>query len=1568
MTAQTQKHWLLPLLQALATLVLGAGLGAMLLFEPPIGRLDGVLIARDSGRPVANAQVSLTGPAYRSARSDDQGRFSFLDLPTGLYRVEATSPGHLLPPDSPHSLVQVTEGTLSRARQATFAYLEMDRRPSYVSLVQHEDVLYPDEPLQFAVRGLTLHPSYHLDVYRVVEWKEIREYEALQYPKALAKAVSLGNLVLLSSRDITPEKIDSEGVFYDRVFLDLLPVGRYFLAVTGETGSYSAGAIAVSRLALIVKSDGDQAVAHLCDLRTGQPISGAQVIARDLTATTDADGFARFNLGRHYNEVLTFTAKAREDVVSVSTQYYWAREPYRLYAFTDRPIYRPGDHVFFKGVLRKQNGLTYQLPGRLPVKFTVTDPQGIQIHKAEFTTNEQGSFAGSFDLPKQTRAGIYSMTSTINGFTDTTFLNVASYLKPEIQLTARPDKPEYVRGQLAAVDVQAAYYFGAPAAGLRLHWVLTRDPYYPPSDELPYEFEGEYESSGGELVSEGDGTTDDSGRLHLTLPSRLPSGQTAEEESPYYDYQFTVNIWSVGEAGGAAETSARYLVTRGRFYLTASPDQYVLRVGKAAGLKLDARDFKGEPVADQEIKLSLLSETTDARGRVKRNTLRTWTVRTGGDGLARTTVTPPKQGEFILEALARDAENYAIALRQYLWAAGDEPWYFTPGQAEITIVSDRKQYGPTDRVKLLVTSQQEGPAVFTLEGDHLYETRAVNLRRGANMIEFDLRPEYLPNVFVWVGQVHAKSLYQAEKEILISRQTRRLTVEVTPARRDYRPGETAACRVQIKDPDGRPAQAEVSIGVVDEAIYALAPDNTQDPADYFFGPRWNRVQTSYSHLAHYYGGGDKAPANVEVRRKFVDTAFWSPQVMTDEQGRAEVTFKLPDNLTSWRVTARAVSADTRGGQARANFEVNKPLMVRLDLPRFATQGDRFRVSAYVHNETDQSQRVALSSWARGLDLEAPRETLTVAPHKVVRRDWWATVTASDKAVIGASGVSGELQDALELTLPVNPFTRTQFDAWSGRTDAEATLLLPLRDDAALDRTRLTVAIAPSVASSLFSSLDYLVAYPYGCVEQTTSAFLPDLYVLQLLQARGLADSPIARRIPRMITEGLLRLAGLQREEGGWGWGRWGELDIWMTSYALLAIQEARAPGNGSAVGYPIAPTDLPLNALENALRIDRNEYPDDLAFTAYVLARYKSELAVPTLIRAERHPKLSGRGRALCALAYFELGNTVEANRLLSDIWRTAKSEGKLLYWTGLQDAESRWWDGGANVEATAWSLEAALRADPADPRAAAIANWLLQQRRGDHWVSTRDTAIALSALVDYLRRLDEPNPSYTAVVTLNGKEILRQSFTPDPATWREVTVEVPASALSRGANKLIFARGDGDGRIYYRADLRQQVRIREGEKTARGETFQMNREYFKLARGKSGSGFSAGDTLAYGPAAKPGDSFTEGERVLVRLTINSTQRLRYALIEDYFPAGLEPSARGDVGFYDWRSWWVDNDVRDDKVTFYLDWLPVGKYTIDYVVTARTPGRFSALPPIGFAMYQPTVNAVGDLSRVEVKP
>ena len=187
-------------------------------------------------------------------------------------------------------------------------------------------------------------------------------------------------------------------------------------------------------------------------------------------------------------------------------------------------------------------------------------------------------------------------------------------------------------------------------------------------------------------------------------------------------------------------------------------------------------------------------------------------------------------------------------------------------------------------MRLLVTAPDDGPAFLSLEGRRLFDYRLISLHRGANLIELDLKPEYVPSVYVWIGQVSDMRLHQAEHEVKISRAGQELTVTVQPGQPEYRPGTQASCDVQVTDSRGRPAQAEVAVGVVDEGIYALAPDNVEDPAKFFYDHSYNLVSTSFAPESSYLGGSDKAPTNIEVRRRFEDTAFWAPQVLTDARG------------------------------------------------------------------------------------------------------------------------------------------------------------------------------------------------------------------------------------------------------------------------------------------------------------------------------------------------------------------------------------------------------------------------------------------------------------------------------------------------------------------------------------------------------------------------------------------------------------------------------------------------------------------------------------------------------------
>ena len=248
-------------------------------------------LAAGSGAPLA-AEVSLSsGVGSRPHREERcAGLLLLRGLSVGFYRLDAISPGHQIEKFP----VTVTEG---RTAEVT---VEAPRRPSWVQIVLHHDLIYPGEAVSIAVRGLTLQPAYHLDVYRThftptlrkgrIQWARIAQEDAEAYAKALAAALGTGEATLYSSADYRPQHLDAEGSYYDRLNLGRLPTGQYLVVATGESGSRSAASVTVSRLALLVKSDAQQSVYFVSDLKSGQPLAGATVTQAGRSVETERAG------------------------------------------------------------------------------------------------------------------------------------------------------------------------------------------------------------------------------------------------------------------------------------------------------------------------------------------------------------------------------------------------------------------------------------------------------------------------------------------------------------------------------------------------------------------------------------------------------------------------------------------------------------------------------------------------------------------------------------------------------------------------------------------------------------------------------------------------------------------------------------------------------------------------------------------------------------------------------------------------------------------------------------------------------------------------------------------------------------------------------------------------------------------------------------------------------------------------------------------------------------------------------------------------------------------------------
>jgi uncharacterized protein YfaS (alpha-2-macroglobulin family) len=298
-----------------------------------------------------------------------------------------------------------------------------------------------------------------------------------------------------------------------------------------------------------------------------------------------------------------------------------------------------------------------------------------------------------------------------------------------------------------------------------------------------------------------------------------------------------------------------------------------------------------------------------------------------------------------------------------------------------------------------------------------------------------------------------------------------------------------------------------------------------------------------------------------------------------------------------------------------------------------------------------------------------------------------------------------------------------------------------------------------------------------------------------------------------------------------------------------------------------------------------------------------------------------------------------------------------LLYWPGTgQD----WWDNG-NIEITSWVFRSLVALDATDTRLAKVARWLVLNRQGNHWYSTRDTAFALFALTDYLKHTEELNPDFEATVTLNGKTQSRH-FGRENLFDPEVEWVFKGKEIKAGNNLLDLTKL-GAGNLYYTLIFTQYIGQNELSKLVTGSGLTIERNYYRLITEKD----PHTGVITTSPSPNPTTNFRSGESILVRLKIRAPKAFEYFVIEDPLPAGCEGIDPGRLDPWEWDYWFSDREMRDEKAVFFAREIPAGVSTIEYYLRPQIPGDYHALPTQTYAMYNPTLRGSGDESRIRIK-
>jgi len=1546
----------------------------------PVGTLRGRAVARESGVPL-RAEVFLTSvrsiageQRYFRTTCDKDGNFVFRGVPAGNYLLRMHTRAHTLR-DTKIAVVEGQTATVDAGLEPDEAYLRV-----YV----HEHVFAPGESPHAVCEGFVDADSLDVKLYKVdldalVLGSSQGDLSALlgwssygwmgEQERNRVDLASNKSLALAAALAVPIMKRDAEGVFTQRVSMPTLPPGLYAVSFSAS-GVRQLDWLMVTSLGMIAKTAGSTTLVYTVDIRTGTPVSAARVTIYAgskpiASGVTDRSGLANialpFTASRHAAQAII--ARSGESLAFITAELSSTSVHKKMiYSYTDRPVYRPGQVVFYKGIVRTPAGAGYATPTPERVVVEVYDPNDTLIYRTSRKTDRFGSYYGAIHLDSEAPTGYYNVRTRPAGEEygeASAGFSVSAYRKPEFSVKLSFDKRRYTRGDWVTAKVMVSYYFGAPVANAKLYYSIQRTPYWPFEDGELYGDCGGYSDYGGygEWVDDGQLTTNENGEATIVFPATWP--QPTGREACDADQEFHVSVTAEDRSESAATGEGSVIVTRGQFAIGLETDARITKPGASVNVTVTTRDYDKRPVKHQKVSVTLARETwSEEDDEITTTTLLRRDLTTNSAGRAVLRVPISQSGSLIVAARSRDSRGNAIVSTFYLWSCGEgEQCDFGP-VSDIQIIADKREYASGDTAKVLVlTNRPGGTALVTLEGSRVYEARTVRLTSKSSIVRFKVKAEYMPNFYITVSYLRGKQVMRNETEARIAMKSEALNVKIEPDRKRYKPGQKASYSVKVTDSRGKPVSAQLSIGVVDEAIYAVQPDTTTPILEYFYQRRDNEVRTYDSLPQIYLSDPDKAgaplkdqPPRIRVRKRFLDTAYWNPAIVTDANGEARVSFVLPDNLTTWRATVRAVTENTMCGQATNTVTCRQDMLVRLEIPRFLVQRDRAAVAAVVHNYTGRNQRVEVRLRAPGLHIDGdPQRTVYVRSEDAERIDWYVTALKPGVFGVDVRAVGETAGDEVLLDLPVKPHGRQIVTAKSAVLANSGTLCesIYVRNDAVLDATRLRITLAPSLAAAMFGSLDYLAQYPYGCTEQTVSSFLPDVILFKSLSAAGMPRIQRQTELPEMVRTGLGRLYKFQLYDGGWSWCAYGEADPWMTAYVCYALVLARD------AGFPVKTEVLNggLRKLEAMIEVKKiRAYPR--AFGAYVLALAGRD-STAVMERLARYRYLPNEAVASLALGFDAAGRTERAQVMLGRLFAQSISDEHVIYWKGGAHCE------GGDVEATALALRALLKISPGDPRAYPIVRWLMSQWRDEYWTSTRATAMAVYAMSQFLRTSGELTPDYTATVFVNGRQVGSARFGSASIYKPHVQITVNGRDLRKGRNELKIVKA-GSGNLYHSSNLTQSLDQKSIPAILSSSGLTVTRGYYR----PSALYFQNNSPISLG---NPVDSCSVGETILVRLTIKSACVRSHIMLEDYIPAGCEIVTRGDVEQYAWSNWWVGQDVRDDKIAFYINEIDTRKRVVEYQIRGGFAGSYCALPAQAFSMYDPNVQATTAASEFTVR-
>jgi len=767
------------------------------------------------------------------------------------------------------------------------------------------------------------------------------------------------------------------GDWFDEVILPAdVPPGLYLLAMQNEGRLQDYLFVALTHNTLVIKRSGHELFVWASTF-AGKNLADTEVrLYSDRgeklrVGKTDENGIYRTTIPDGYTPDLIAARQTDGDITIAGLDWIWQNYGYWYYdsgdvvnvpstiayIYTDRPIYRPGQTVYFKAVVRQDKDARYfMLPAGTPVTLRILDERDNLLQTAELATNAFGTVNGAYTLTEGVMLGNYKIELLIGEESFQQTFKVQVYRKPDYQVKVSASAEKYVAGDTITVTVEISYYFGQPLVkpGIRVtSYELQNYNWWwgwwdgSQAETKDYTWIPSYNSPSARLVS-----SDASGHYTYTLKTQM--GEEYYRRSSWRN-SLVESVWGLefnveDGSGQSVSSSVIYKVYNASEKISLSTTDYFQIPGALFTVQASMLTLTDQPVADRKLDLKVTRESWGVKNAKPIHI--TQSQATSVDGQAEFTLTLPEAGYYQVELASKDSRGNPISYIRWIYVYAEDQTWARQYDAEISITAEQSSYRPYNTVRLLIESTFSGPALLTFERGSVLHSKPVVLTAPLTIVEVQLIPEDAPNVFItinawqaqdtripaketrddwdwyWMQTLPDSRLRRASTEVQVEVVGKRLNVEISTDQPAYAPRQEAEVTIKVTDEQGRPVQAEVSLALVDEAIFALASDPARPIFDGFYSRRQHSVGTydsmepcrylTYSEGGRGGGGGDGGLLG-NPRSEFPDTAAWFPALRTNAGGLVTVKVKLPDNLTSWRLTAKAVTLNTQVGEAYTNI-------------------------------------------------------------------------------------------------------------------------------------------------------------------------------------------------------------------------------------------------------------------------------------------------------------------------------------------------------------------------------------------------------------------------------------------------------------------------------------------------------------------------------------------------------------------------------------------------------------------------------------------------------------------------